>query len=338
MGSCVSVNGNGDDVVAVSGSVNEMRKVTGVHDFTVRQYSRSKGIGVHRSICSNSFTVGGRKWCLRFYPDGYIYEVRGYVSVYLETLCSPHTVALAEFSIALLNRSGAAVHKVQCERPCRFDRHQRIWGIRKFISRQQLESPALGALHGDSLTMRCTVDVIMERRNRAVGVVAVPVPPSCYAENAGKFLLSGDAPFDLEFHVGGATFKAHRMVVAGQSPYFRKLLYGQGKEASSPHVYIRERSPEAFSAVLHYIYHDKLPDDVSRCGDNNAAAVARELFEAADMYAMERLKLMCASILLRFIDDDTAGVIMELGKTYSCKELEKACQNYLSRRGIAFHS
>ncbi|KAG8066536.1 hypothetical protein GUJ93_ZPchr0004g40502 [Zizania palustris] len=291
MGSCVSVNnndGNGDDddVVAVSGSVNEMR-----------------------AICSNSFTtVGGRKWCLRFYPDGYTYDVRGYASVYLEALCRSHTVALAEFSIALINRISAAVHKVQCERPCRFDRRQRTWGIHKFISRQQLESAALGALHGESLTMRCTVHIIMERKNRAAGIVAVPVPPSCYAANAEKFLLSGDVPFDLEFHVGDATFKAHRMVVAAQSPYFRNLLYGMGKEASSPHVYIRERNPETFGAVLHYIYHDKLPDDVvSRSvDDDDNAAVARELFEAADMYLMERLKLMCADIMLRLIDDDNA--------------------------------
>ncbi|KAG8048961.1 hypothetical protein GUJ93_ZPchr0009g2314 [Zizania palustris] len=171
-----------------------MRWVTGVHDITVAQYS--KGIGVYRSMRSERFTVGGRKWCLWFYPDGSNFEVRGRdASVYLETLCRADTVAIAEFSIALLNRSGDAVHKL-------------------------LESPALGALHGDSLTLRCIVDVIMERKNRAAGIVAVPVPPSCHAANAEKFLLSGDIPFDLEFHVSDVTFKAHRMVVAGQSPYF----------------------------------------------------------------------------------------------------------------------
>lgn len=164
----------------------------------------------------------------------------------------------------------------------------------------------------------------------------MPVPPSCHARNVMEFLLSGDAPFDLEIHVGDATFGAHRLALAGQSLYFRKLLYGQvGNEASSPAIRLREMSPEAFGAVLHYVYHDSLPPEATK--GRNAAAMAREVFEAADMYAMERLKLMCASNLCRFIGDDTASGIMELAKAHSCDPLKKACENYMKRRRIPFN-
>ncbi|KAF0890651.1 hypothetical protein E2562_004168 [Oryza meyeriana var. granulata] len=344
MGCCFSVN-DGNDDVAVSGSVNEEPRVTGVHQFTIRQYSRIKGKGVGKSVLSQNFTVAGRSWFIRFYPDGYNASLPHHVAFFLQSLYRPQfgSAYHVEFSFALLNPNVVAadggvavVHDVRCGRPCRFDNHHNSWGIRKYITREQLEGPALGALHGDSLTVRCTVHVIQHRRTRgarpipAGPVRRVNVPPSCYAKNAMEFLLSGDAPFDMEIHVGDTTFNAHRLVLAGQSLYFRKLLYGQGKEASSSHIDIHEMSPEAFGAMLHYVYHDGLPAEATK--GRNAAAMARELFEAADMYAMERLKLMCASILCRYIDDDTASSIMELGKAHYCEALTKACQNYMKGR------
>ncbi|EAZ32280.1 BTB/POZ and MATH domain-containing protein 1 [Oryza sativa Japonica Group] len=350
MGCCFSViDDDGyehDD--AVSGSVNEVPRVTGVHQFTIRQYSGVKGKGVGNSVLSRNFTVAGREWFVRFYPDGYNSDTSDHVAFFLQSLYRPScgSVYHVEFSFALLGGGGgggAVLHDVRIDRPCRFDNRNNSWGIRKYIAREQLEGAALGAIHDDALTVRCTMHVIQRRRGAgrpvvtgAGGPVRVPVPPSCHARNAMEFLLSGDAPFDLEIHVGDATFGAHRLALAGQSLYFRKLLYGQvGNEASSPAIRLREMSPEAFGAVLHYVYHDSLPPEANK--GRNAAAMAREVFEAADMYAMERLKLMCASNLCRFIGDDTASGIMELAKAHSCDPLKKACENYMKRRRIPFN-
>jgi speckle-type POZ protein len=62
------------------------------------------------------------------------------------------------------------------------------------------------------------------------------------------------------------------------------------------------------------------------------AVMTRELFEAADMFLVERLKKMCANRMCRFINDDTVEGIMDLAKAHSCKELERACRNHLKRR------
>uniref|UniRef100_A0A0E0DJG9 BTB domain-containing protein n=1 Tax=Oryza meridionalis TaxID=40149 RepID=A0A0E0DJG9_9ORYZ len=339
MGCCFSANdGYEYDDDAVSGSVNEVPRVTGVHQFTIRQYSGVKRKGVGKSVLSRNFTVAGREWFVRFYPDGYNSDTSDHVAFFLQSLYRPScgSVYHVEFSFALLGGGdgGAVLHDVLIDRPCRFDNRNNSWGIRKYITREQLEGAALGAIHDDTLTVRCTMHVIQRRRrtSRGAGPVRVPVPPSCHAKNAMEFLLSGDAPFDLEIHVGDATFGAHRLALAGQSLYFRKLLYGQvGNEASSPVIRLQEMSPEAFGAVLHYVYHDSLPPEATTKG-RNAAAMAREVFEAADMYAMERLKLMCASNLCRFIGDDTASGIMELARAHSCDPLKKACENYMKRR------
>uniref|UniRef100_A0A0D9WAN0 BTB domain-containing protein n=1 Tax=Leersia perrieri TaxID=77586 RepID=A0A0D9WAN0_9ORYZ len=156
-----------------------------------------------------------------------------------------------------------------------------------------------------------------------------------------EFLLSGDAPFDLEIRVVGddaATFHAHRMALAAQSLYFRRRLYGEvGNEAGGAPpsaIDVHGVSPEAFGAVLHYVYNDALPEEVTNKSGNAAAFMARELFEAADMYAMDRMKLLCANNLCRFIDVDTVSPIMEIAEAHSCELLKKARRNYMKRRRI----
>lgn len=335
MGCCLSVPD--DEDVVVTGSVSEVPKVSGTHEFTIRQYSRTKGMGVGKSILSQYFTVDGRTWFIRFYPDGYSSAESDWISFYVQTLYRPQISAVhAEFTFHLLNPNGDVVYSRRSDRACNYDRFCNNWGLRRFITRQQLEAENFAALHADSLTVRCTVQVIKERGKRRAGPqpgpVAVPVPPSCFAENAMRFLVGGRAPFDVEFDVDGEIIGAHRLVVAGQSSWFEGLLYGQGKEAGWGRVNIMDTSPEVFKGVLHYIYHDKLPEEAIK--GENADAMTRQLFVAADMYLLERLKKMCASRLCRYINDGTVDDIMELAESHSCEELQQACKNHLARRGL----
>ncbi|XP_071685257.1 BTB/POZ and MATH domain-containing protein 1-like [Lolium perenne] len=85
-------------------------------------------------------------------------------------------------------------------------------------------------------------------------------------------------------------------------------------------------SPEVFKAVLHYIYNDQLPDGAT--ADEEAT---RQLFVAADMYLLERLKKMCASRLCRFLQDGTVESIMQLAEAHSCIELQQACKSYMAK-------
>jgi speckle-type POZ protein len=41
------------------------------HEFIIRNYSRTKGIGIGQAIRSANFTVDDREWNIEFYPDGY---------------------------------------------------------------------------------------------------------------------------------------------------------------------------------------------------------------------------------------------------------------------------
>jgi speckle-type POZ protein len=168
----------------------------------------------------------------------------------------------------------------------------------------------------------------------------VTVPPSDFAANTMDFLRSGRAPFDVKFSVDGAVFEAHKLVVAARSDWFAAAIYGHGDgnkgaettwvEATTPCIAVHDTSPDAFEALLHYIYHDTLPEEMMK--EKGDAVMTRALFEAADMLLIERLKKMCANRMCRFINDDTVEAIMDLAKTHSCKELERACRNHLKRR------
>ncbi|CAL5014383.1 unnamed protein product [Urochloa decumbens] len=336
MGCCLSAPDDDD----------ELDPVSGTHQFTIRQYSQTKGIGSGKSILSRYFTVDGRTWYARFYPDGYTPN-SAFVAFYVQTLYRPHCRAVrARFAFELLKPDGTVAYSRRTDRPVSFDRYCNCWGFRVFVIRDALEGPGLGVLHNDSIKVRCTVDVFNSRRrqnnpggdgrNRA-GAAAAMAPQSDFASNTMRFLKSGRAPCDVRFSVGGAAFEAHGLVLAAQSEWFAAALYGHGEEgrwaeAGMPCITISDTTPEAFEGVLHYIYHDELPEElISRAGGDEAA-MTRELFEAADMFLIERMKGMCARRLRRFVKEDTVRGILELAQAHSCKELEQACQTYLGRR------
>ncbi|XP_044968880.1 BTB/POZ and MATH domain-containing protein 2-like [Hordeum vulgare subsp. vulgare] len=332
---------DGRDGTAVTGSVSDVPKLTGTHEFTIRDYSRTKGIGVGKSILSEHFSVNGRRWYIRFYPDGYSTADGAWIAFYAQTLHKPQLRPVrAEFSFQLLGPDGEVRHTRRSDRACKYDTFCNSWGIRRYITRYQLESAALGAIHADSITVRCTVTIHRaQRRSLAVnrpGLVKMPPPPpSNHGENAIRFLASRKAPFDVRFEVDGEVFEAHRMVVAAQSSWFEGLLYGHGREAGKD-VLLQVGggivTAEAFRGVLHFIYTDELPGEAA--GGRGSYDVTLRLFAAADYYLIDRLKLMCACRLGDFIKDSTVEALMEIAEAYSCNDLQQACRNFAARRGL----
>jgi speckle-type POZ protein len=342
MGAAASVPDG--DATAVTGSVSDVPKVSGVHEFTIREYSRTKGMGIGKSIISQYFTIDGRKWYIRFYPDGYSAADSAWIAFYAQTFYKPQFCAVrAEFTFQLLGANGEARHTRRSDRACKYDTFCNSWGIRRYINRNQLESAALAALHNDSITVRCTITIHQARRRSVPvdrpGLVKMPdQPATVHDQNAIRFLASGKAPFDVRFDVDGEIFEAHRMVVAAQSPWFEGLLYGHGREAGESDlvdVGSGVVGADAFRGVLHFIYNDELPTTVTDKSVKERYEATLRLFEAADYYLMDRLKMMCAIRLGDFITNSTVDTIEEYAEAYSCKELEQACKNFKERRGVS---
>ena len=66
---------------------------------------------------------------------------------------------------------------------------------------------------------------------------------------------------DVTFVVSGVRFPVHRIILAGRCAYFKVLLFGEMKEARlgpGAEIPFTDTTPEAFGALLEYIYTGKL--------------------------------------------------------------------------------
>jgi len=137
------------------------------------------------------------------------------------------------------------------------------------------------------------------------------------------------SPRPSAFQVAGETFSAHRCILAARSPVFKAQLFGAMRESIVDTgvciIRIDEIVPRAFSALLHFIYTDSLPEMTGQ----EEALMAQHLLEAADRYAMQRLKLICEEKLCRCLDMNTVASTLVLAEQHCCDRLKAACIQFL---------
>ncbi|KAF8646580.1 hypothetical protein HU200_065804 [Digitaria exilis] len=134
------------------------------------------------------------------------------------------------------------------------------------------------------------------------------VPPSDIGSHLGCLLDSTDGS-EVSFLVGGETFPAHRAVLAARSPVFKAQLFGPMKEATM---------------ALRFMYTDAFPTDDGDLGD------FYDLLAAADRYALDRLKILCAIKLWENVSVDTIAGTLDRAETHSCPELKMKCIDFLA--------
>ncbi len=72
-------------------------------------------------------------------------------------------------------------------------------------------------------------------------------------------LFKSEEHVDVTFIVSGVAFPAHRVILAARCTFFKVLLFGEMKEAHhGAEIPIRDTTPEAFKALLEYIYSGRI--------------------------------------------------------------------------------
>ncbi|KAJ1269231.1 hypothetical protein BS78_07G194900 [Paspalum vaginatum] len=128
------------------------------------------------------------------------------------------------------------------------------------------------------------------------------------------------------FSVGGETFRAPRAVLAARSPVLHAELFGPMADAKAPSITVHEIEPAVFRLMLRFIYKDALPgddgddDDDAALGDSPTETM-RRLLVAADRYALDQLKLLCARWLWDNISVETFASTLACAETFNCPEL-----------------
>jgi speckle-type POZ protein len=297
----------------------------GAHVFEVGDYSLQKGLGIGRFVRSATFDVGGYRWSVLFYPDGSAETAEDCVAAGLELMTADAGVVRASYRFGLICQTSGEPWLVNESRPVEFRTNTR-WTRNNLMKRNQLEASEY--LRDDRLSIQCAVTVIKETRvSEARAVPEIDVPPSDLTQHLGRLLEEGDGA-DVTFEVQGESILAHRTVLASRSMVFKAELRGQMKERTEDRIAISDMQPAVFRALLGFIYTDCLPamDDLNK---NDSLEMTRHLLVAADRYAMDRMKLICAQILSKSLDVENVTTTLGLADRHNCSALKDACTEFI---------
>ncbi|XP_053609680.1 BTB/POZ domain-containing protein 6-like isoform X1 [Plodia interpunctella] len=131
------------------------------------------------------------------------------------------------------------------------------------------------------------------------------------AKERGSYLLQTESWSDCKFRVGQQVkvyFSAHKLILASSSRVFEAMFYGDLAETRDV-IDITDIQPEAFKAMLEYIYTDVLK--LKTCDE------ACALYQCADKYNLKRLCEGCVKFLLSNVKPENVCQIFEFAKMYN---------------------
>ncbi|GJN01351.1 hypothetical protein PR202_ga18612 [Eleusine coracana subsp. coracana] len=278
--------------------------VKACHELKIDVHSRISDTAGWPCFSSCPFRAGGYTWKIHYWPKGQ----RSYKSI--PFLCRLINAKFSSIYLVLVDEVSEAV-KAQ------------TWGFghRRFIKREDLaRSPYL---KDDCFIVRVDFCIVKE---------AVLTPCDDDMQHLGDILSREDGTNDIEFHVSGETFVAHRLVLAAWSSVFRALLFGP-TAANNNVIRIDDMDAHVFRALLVYIYTDALPADLEQ---EDERAMAERLLVAADKYKLQRLKTICEDRLCNHISTSSAATILELSELHQCPGLKKACFEFIDSSTVLF--
>lgn len=114
---------------------------------------------------------------------------------------------------------------------------------------------------------------------------------------------------DIILNVNGEKWKAHKIVLASSSEYFRRLFTSKMKEEHQEEIVIKGISTVAFSVCFDHMYGK----NINVYNDYNMV----DILEAADMFHLTDLTEKCVNVLNSDLNADNCVVIYCLADRYS---------------------
>uniref|UniRef100_K3YDS9 BTB domain-containing protein n=1 Tax=Setaria italica TaxID=4555 RepID=K3YDS9_SETIT len=286
--------------------------VTAMHDFVVTSFSLIEGMGTGKFVSSATFTVGGRDWNIKLYPDGIYTEHKGYASVLLYFLKGA-AGARVKFSLKL----------------CLVDKSDQVSGTWTHTF------DSIGG-NGGCFTIKCVLTVVDDPHTQDVSASTVIVPQSKLHQDLSHMLKNGEGA-DVTFSVGAQLFPAHKCMLAARSTVFKAEFFGAMKERDDQCIKIDDMEPTIFEALLYFVYNilDKVADSRTKNGcSSDENTTMQHLLVAADRYRLERLRVMCEDKLRHGVDAQTVATTLALAKQHNCAQLKDACIRFIASRDI----
>nr|CAG8517736.1 4141_t:CDS:2 [Entrophospora candida] len=129
-----------------------------------------------------------------------------------------------------------------------------------------------------------------------------------------EYYFNNEIFSDIEFVLdSGNIIKAHRVIVAAGSKYFKNMLEGGWKEQNMKSIPIKNIKDETFKAILYNLYTDKIIEGLD-------FKVMKDIYIQADMIGLDRLQNLAQMKLVEMISEDNWDDILifswECGNNY----------------------
>ncbi|TVU42557.1 hypothetical protein EJB05_08972, partial [Eragrostis curvula] len=151
------------------------------------------------------------------------------------------------------------------------------------------------------------------------------VPPSEVSKDLAKLLDEGAPSADVLILVGAESFAAHSFVLWMRC----RELHDQITSSSCITIPDSDVQAAVIRDLLHYSYTDTLPgmDDLDSA---QKAAKIRALLPAAVRYKIDRLKLLCESMLCTSLEAGTVVATLAVAEQLQLTTLRSACIKFIA--------
>lgn len=145
-------------------------------------------------------------------------------------------------------------------------------------------------------------------------------------------LLKNKDYSDVSFKIGSTKIKAHKMILASRSSYFKALFYGGLKESQENEIALDSETPiDAFETILSYIY----TGEVSLCNKN--INQLQDMISLADKYGFVKLMDDIAEYIKKsLITTDNVIEIYRIADIYRLSTLKEACHSVIEKNAITW--
>ena len=145
------------------------------------------------------------------------------------------------------------------------------------------------------------------------------------SDHIGALFLN-DEYSDVALIVEGQCFRAHRVILAARSEYFRALLFGGMKESRLEDIELRDTPLQAFRQLLRYIYtgHMSLA--------NQKDELILDILGLAHQYGFTDLETAISDYLrLSLLSIRNVSLIYDTASLYQLQNLVNACCSFVDR-------
>lgn len=153
-----------------------------------------------------------------------------------------------------------------------------------------------------------------------IGVAGSGVQVSSRFATQMRSLVNDDEFSDITFIIENQQVYAHRAILAARNEPFAAMLRSGMRESVEGVIPIPNVRRSVFLLLLEYIYCDSVKVPVEE---------AIELYIAADLYDMERLRDICCNVVRRHLSAENAGPLLQSASENHCQVLKDHIMKYV---------